>query len=150
MCKLSAQDVANYFLSLPDEEAGDSISNLKLQKLCYYAQGFHLAFFDKPLFDDQIEAWQHGPVIRHLYHKYKEHGALGIPAIKKFDLSIYSKKVHELLDEIYKLYGQYSALRLSQFTHLEPPWKEAYERGAGLISHKSMKDYFKTLIVKND
>ena len=148
MCKLSAQNVANYFLSLPDEESGDSISNLKLQKLCYYAQGFYLAFFDKPLFDDQIEAWQHGPVIKSLYHEYKEHGAMGIPSIDKLDLSIYPKRVSELLNEIYKLYGQYSAWRLRQLTHREPPWREAYDRGGAVISHKSMKDYFKTLIVK--
>ena len=150
MCKLSAQDVANYFLSLPDEEAGDLISNLKLQKLCYYAQGFYLAFFNRLLFDDQIEAWQHGPVVKKLYHKYKEHGNMGIPPIKKLNFSEYPKRVYELLDEIYKVYGQYSAWRLRQFTHREPPWKEAYERGATIISHKAMKDYFKTLIVSNE
>ena len=148
MCKLSAQNVANYFLSLPDEEAGDLISNLKLQKLCYYAQGFYLALFDKPLFDDRIEAWQHGPVVKSLYHEYKDCGAAGIPSVKELDLSIYPKRACNLLNEIYKIYGQYSALRLRQFTHREPPWKEAYDKGAAVISHKSMKDYFKTSLVK--
>ena len=65
---ISCQDVANYFLSLCDEDAGDLISNLKLQKLVYYAQGFHLAISGEPLFDEKIMAWEHGPVIPQLYH----------------------------------------------------------------------------------
>src|SRR5450631_518283 len=59
---LTARAVADYFLSLVDEEAGDSLSNLKLQKLVYYAQGFSLALTGKRLFDEAIEAWEHGPV----------------------------------------------------------------------------------------
>ncbi|OQY42717.1 MAG: hypothetical protein B6240_13665 [Desulfobacteraceae bacterium 4572_87] len=55
-----------------DEEAGDLISNLKLQKLVYYAQGFYLALYDEPLFNEPIEAWTHGPVIRELYRSYNE------------------------------------------------------------------------------
>ena len=51
MAHLSCYDVAEYFLSKTDEEAGDVISNLKLQKLVYYAQGFSLAVNDEPLFD---------------------------------------------------------------------------------------------------
>ena len=57
---LSAHEIAKYFVSLVDEEAGDSISNLKLQKLLYYAQGFSLAFFDRPLFSESIKAWASG------------------------------------------------------------------------------------------
>jgi uncharacterized phage-associated protein len=52
----SAKNVAEYFLTTVDEEAGDSLSNLKVQKLCYYAQGYHLAMFGSPLFPDAIEA----------------------------------------------------------------------------------------------
>ena len=47
---VSVHDVARYFLSLADDEAGDLLSNLKLQKLCYYAQGFRLALSGKPLY----------------------------------------------------------------------------------------------------
>jgi uncharacterized phage-associated protein len=51
---LQARDVARYFLAKSEPEAGDTISNLKLQKLCYYAQGFHLAVFGEALFGDRI------------------------------------------------------------------------------------------------
>ena len=54
---LSCYDVAQYFLAQMDEDAGDLISNLKLQKLVYYAQGFALALYGRPLFPERIEAW---------------------------------------------------------------------------------------------
>jgi len=138
-------DVAAYFLSLAEEDAGDLISNLKLQKLVYYAQGFHLAVFDKPLFPEDIQAWEHGPVVPELYHHYKHHGAGPIPPPEVFDFSILNKDNRELLDEVYSVLGQFSAWKLRNMTHEEPPWREAYN-GNGLITHESMREYFKTLI----
>lgn len=61
----SILDVAAYFLWLDNEREGDGISNMKLQKPAYYAQGFHLALFDTALFDERVEAWDHGPVVPH-------------------------------------------------------------------------------------
>jgi len=144
---ISCFDVAKYFLSLTDEDSGDLISNLKLQKLVYYAQGFHLAIFDGPLFGDNIIAWEHGPVIPILYHEYKDYGADAIPP-QDFDPAIFSPEIRDLLDEVYSVFGQFSAWKLRNMTHEEPPWKDAYE-GNGLVTHESMKEYFKTL-VKND
>lgn len=61
---LTANDIAKYFLALSNnEESGELISNLKLQKLLHYAQGFYLALYDQPLFHEPIEAWAHGAVI---------------------------------------------------------------------------------------
>ena len=148
--QLTAQDVANYFLTLNDPEAGDSLSNLKLQKLCYYAQGFHLALYGLPLFSENIEAWQHGPVIESLYHIYKGYGSGAIPLPENVDLSIYSKNVRELLDEVYKVFGQFSAWKLRSLTHEETPWRDAFERGASTITHESMRDYFKTLVTSEN
>jgi len=82
----NADNVARWFLSrnrlrsLSGES--DFISNLKLQKLLYYAQGIHLALYGKPLFNDPIEAWQYGPVVDSVYQTYKTNGS---DAIKKFD-----------------------------------------------------------------
>ena len=56
---LTAEDTAAYFLALVEEDEGELMSHLKLQKLCYYAQGFHLAITGYPLFTDRIEAWTH-------------------------------------------------------------------------------------------
>ncbi|MFC1736958.1 Panacea domain-containing protein [Candidatus Hydrogenedentota bacterium] len=139
---LTALDVAKYFLSKMSDECGDVISNLKLQKLVYYAQGFHLALMGRPLFKEQIKAWQHGPVIPSLYDKYKEYEARGIPRPDSIDLSKYDKPTVELLDEVYEVFGQFSAWKLRNMTHEEPPWKDTPM--GGVITCPAMKKYFET------
>lgn len=142
-------EVADYFLSLVDEDAGDTISNMKLQKLVYYAQGFHLAIYGEPLFKERIEAWDHGPVIPDLYHRFKEYGSNTISKPDYIDFSKYSPEEKELLDEIWSVFGQYSAWKLRNMTHVEPPWRCAYENSpSSVISEKSMIDYFTTLLEK--
>lgn len=145
MKNITSLHVANYFLSLADDDAGDLISNLKLQKLVYYAQGFHLAMFDKPLFMEPIAAWTHGPVIPSLYQKFKKFNSKPTPRPKRMDLDIFSKELLEFLNEVYNVYGQYDAWKLRNLTHEEPPWKETYERNVGGdIPLEAMKNYFKT------
>jgi len=145
---LSCHDVAKYFLSLTDEDAGDLISNLKLQKLVYYAQGFHLALYGEPLFKERIEAWTHGPVAPELYHTYKDLGANAIPRPTDMDFSIYDERTRELLDEVHQVHGQFSAWKLRNMTHDEPPWKIAISNG-GVITPSSMQEFFKTQLVDN-
>jgi len=140
---LTCFDVADYFLSLVNEEMDGRISNLKLQKLLYYAQGFHLAIYNKRLFDSTIQAWDHGPVVPEVYQKYKKYGAKGIPSPKAIDYDKYDDTTKEFLDEIYDVFGQFSAWKLRNMTHTEPPWKNASGVN-GTISDKSMKEYFKT------
>ena len=142
---LTCYDIAKYFLAQVDEDAGDLISNLKLQKLVYYAQGFHLALFDDPLFYEKIEAWTHGPVVVDLYHEYKQHGSGSIPIPNDVDFAVYSNDIRELLDEVNSVFGQFSAWKLRNMTHEEPPWLDAKD-DAGEISHESMKEYFRTQI----
>jgi len=144
---LSCHDVAKYFLALTDEDAGDLISNLKLQKLVYYAQGFHLALFNEPLFNEPIEAWTHGPVVPELYHEYKHLGSGSIPSPEDIDFSIYTKDIRDLLDEVYSVFGQFSAWKLRNMTHQEPPWIGA-SGSSGVISHGSMKEYFATQVTQ--
>ena len=141
----TVDQIANYFLSLSDPEIGDGISNLKLQKLCYYAQGFYLAQHDTPIFDDTIEAWQHGPVVPTLYHKYKSEGNNFIPH-KEINLDEYSGEIKQFLNEVYNVYGQFSAWKLRDMTHNEAPWTDTCNSNNKIISHESMKNYFKKLI----
>ncbi len=143
MTMQTCRTVAKYFLALVDEESGDSLSNLKLQKLVYYAQGIHLALFDTALFPEQIEAWTHGPVVPELYHTYKQFGAAPLPR-ESVDLAAYSQQSREALDEAWTVYGQFSAAKLRNMTHDEAPWKDAYASGGGVISLESMRVYFKT------
>jgi len=143
---LTAQDVADYFLVSVDEPSGDNISNLKLQKLVYYAQGFHLAMNDgRPLFDDPIVAWEHGPVVPSLYRLYKDYGADAIPPPDSFDASKFDRETIELLDEVNRVYGQFSPLKLRDMTREEPPWMLTPPNCE--IPQKSMQDYFRTLLI---
>jgi uncharacterized phage-associated protein len=143
---ITAHDVADYFLASVDEDTGDNLSNLKLQKLVYYAQGFHLALNDgRPLFDDPIEAWTHGPVVPSLYRRYKHHGSGAIPKPESFDPSKIDPSTREVLDEVATVYGQFSASKLWAMTHEEPPWKNA--QIGDVISRESMTEFFRTLLV---
>jgi len=138
-------DVANYFLSLSNDGiSGDLMSNLKLQKLVYYAQGFYLAMFDKPLFNETIEAWTYGPVCPELYHKYKKYESSAIQVPENIDFAIYDNDLISFLDEIYEVYGQFSAWKLMNMTHVEPPWKDT--KIGDIITHNALKSYFKTMV----
>lgn len=145
---LSCHDVAEYFLALTDEDAGDFISNLKLQKLAYYAQGFHLALYGEPLFKERIMAWTHGPVVPDLYHAYKQYESGPIPPPEVVDFEKYDQRTRELLDEVYQVFGQYSAWKLRNLTHEEPPWLAASDH-LGEITPKAMQEYFKTQIIED-
>ncbi len=143
---LTAQDVAHYFLACVDPDVGDNLSNLRLQKLLYYAQGLYLALHEgRPLFDDEVRAWQFGPAVPGVFHEYKQHGAGAIPAPDSFDPAKYSEEIRDLLDEVAAVYGQFSASRLMEMTHSEPPWK--LTGLDGVISHELMRDYFKTQLI---
>jgi uncharacterized phage-associated protein len=140
----TASNVAKYLLTRSEPEEGDLVSNLKLQKLVYYAQGFHLALCDEPLFREEIRAWEHGPVVPDLYHAYKDHGSNGIPVPMDFDIDVLPLKERELLDEVWSVYGQFSAWKLRNMTHEEPPWKET--PSGSVIHHDKLREYFKTQV----
>ena len=149
--KLTCFDVADYFLSLADEDEGDYITNLKLQKLLYYAQGLHLACYDTPLFDECIEAWAHGPVIPEVYFKYRNASYDVIPKPQNIDFSIFDEETREFLNEVYQIFGQYSAWKLREMTHEEPPWQQANKRGVNtIISHEPLKDYFSQYVEEGE
>ena len=145
MAQHTALQVAKWFLAhnriAADSEGAEFISNLKLQKLLYYAQGCFLAVNDKPLFMDHIVAGQHGPVVESVYHEYKNNGANGIPFDDDFDFSAFTSEENELLQEVYDTFGQYSAWKLRNMTHKETPWKSTAQNAE--ISQGLIKQYFK-------
>jgi len=143
----SAFDVSHYLLTLQDDDAGDLISNLKLQKLLYYAQGLYLAMNEEALFPEKIYAWKHGPVVPDMYHFFKTYGANPIPKPNNFNFSVLNENQTEFLNEVYQVFGQFSAWKLRNMTHEEPPYKMA-EASAGEITLGSMADYFKTYLTK--
>lgn len=138
----SVFDISDKILSKgASSEGGELISNLKLQKLLYYVQGFNIAFFGKPLFDAEIEAWQYGPVVPEVYHKYKGYGYSGLSPSKSTLLKL-TPEEEDLFDQVYKVYGDFSAIGLMNLTHNESPWCNT-EIG-DVISKDKLKEYFLT------
>lgn len=122
----SALTVSKYFLSIPDDDAGELISNLKLQKLLYYAQGYAVAMngIESPLFKDTIYAWKHGPVVKTVYDHYSQYKESALPKEKAPTIT---EDVRCFLDEIWRVYGRFSAWTLRDMTHKEMPWEKNFK-----------------------
>lgn len=116
-------DIAKYFIWLANE-SGSFVSNLKLQKLVYYAQAWHLALHGEPLFSEDFQAWVHGPVVPDLYHNYKQFGWRPINEDAEPSLP---KNVWDFLGDVADEYFACDAYELEQMTHLEDPWLWARE-----------------------
>lgn len=138
-----ARAIANRFLDLARNE-GESLSQMKLQKLVYFAHGYYLAFTELPLIEDPVEAWKFGPVIRSLYREFARFGSDEItePATVFDGTSLEERKikiedypdfatneyVDGLISEVWRVYKDLSAVQLSNLTHQEgTPWAETWD-----------------------
>lgn len=123
--RYTASDIANWFLGAIDRDAGDAITHLKLQKLIYYAQAWSLALPSRgyPLFDEELQAWAHGPVAESVFHQHKGNAWDALPAPAKMPDIEESDAEH--LQEILSVFGEFSAKQLERMTHSEAPWIEA-------------------------
>jgi uncharacterized phage-associated protein len=135
-------EIANWFLN--NAEQPNDISNMKLNKLLYYAQGHALVRFDEPLFENDFMAWTHGPVIPEIYHKYSRYNSL--PITERCPLSeTFSDELTALLLDVYCAYGKYTAVTLSAQTHRpDTPW--AITARGGIIGVPSIRLYFNTVV----
>jgi len=139
-----ALDIANKLLShAANNGEGELMSNMKLQKMLYYQQGFHLAYFNNtPLFDEDIEAWMYGPVVPCVYEYFKDKGSMGLePFADEIALSDIEEK---LFNEVFQVYGAYSASGLMNMTHQELPWQTTPTGVGNTISLEKMVQFFKT------
>jgi len=128
------------------EAQEEELSNLKLQKLLYYAQGYHLCERGAPLFSDQIQAWSHGPVVPQVYHQFKSSGnsSIELPPDDPFTWDEVDPVTADFLSRVWNTYGGYSAGRLRNMTHEERPWREHWredERGTQ-IPVEEIQEYF--------
>ncbi len=131
----TAMAVANWFLTKAWSESGvPPCDQMKLYKLVYYAQAWHLANYGKPLFEEDIEAWPHGPVVRDLYIEFKEFGRRPIDRLgtrlERQDGAFavvtpeHDGSLDEFLSAVWDNYKQYRGVRLSNATHAEgEPWE---------------------------
>ena len=146
---LTSSQVADYFIARA-HEAGDPVTNLKLQKLVYYAQAWHLALYRKRLIRERFQAWVHGPVEPELYARFKPYGWSPIDA--DVEMPDMSSKERAHLDDVFEAYGAFTALQLERMTHAEAPWLKARdgipndEPSTAVISEADMTSYYRARV----
>jgi uncharacterized phage-associated protein len=134
------QHIANYFLDRAKEEGRD-LDPLKLIKLVYVAYGWVLALTNEKLYDEPIQAWQHGPVIPSIYHEFKHYrsGPIGEPSgVFDMDTSTYTipripnsdAQTNLILEKVWAAYRKFSGWALRNKTHEQgTPWSQTYVNG---------------------
>ncbi len=147
----SAIAVANAFIELGIKN-NNPLTHLQIQKLVYITQGFNLAITDEPLFNQDIAAWPHGPVIPVLYKKLKKFGRSSVT--DKITLRVDDREVekssftYRLIETVYDKYKNFSGGQLSSMTHkVNTPWAIAWHRlKFSPLEHDVIKEYYKELL----
>lgn len=140
--------IADYLLC-EARERGELLSNLKLQKLLFYADAWSLALFDKELFSEEFQAWVHGPVLPSQYHRFKDFKWRPIT----FDVQCpeLDPRLALHLNEIMDVFGSEPAVALELMTHREKPWLDARgdtpstDPSSAPISKAVTKEYYRSL-----
>lgn len=120
-----------------------SITHLKLQKILYYVAGVFAGAIDRPAFDDSIEAWQYGPVVRNVYIEFCSWGALPLTCEEDISLDC-SEEERKLVDFVIEQKIGMTGRELVNATHKESPWKKYADRISTKpeISYQDLRDYF--------
>ena len=151
------EDVAQIIINYMNAEEEPCISNMVLNKLLYFTQGHCLAETGKPLFDDDFEAWELGPVIPKIYHKYKTYGKGNIVSndyIK--EENILNDEQLDLLERVLEKYSIYSPTKLVDMTHEQgTPWANVTQNKKKIEKHlplskQQIEEYFQNHRLEND
>lgn len=162
----SALSIANAFLDRAEKE-GKELTNMKLQKLLYFAQGHSHALRNKRLIEEDCEAWPYGPVYPSVYHAFNRFGSSAITSRAAdpddlawiFDDDVEpaktpkNKDVNRFLDAVWRSYRDKTAARLSEMSHVSNgPWAKAFRTGqrGEVIDDKDIETYFKNAKAKAD
>lgn len=170
-----ARAVANFILDEAKRD-GKSLTPMQLIKLVYLAHGWFMAWYNEPLIDEYVQAWQYGPVIRSVYDAFKKYGRYPIerPTYGEYDMLIdigvvdlasktdpfkpqpirkqFCPEEKNIISEIYRAYGHLSGAQLSALTHQDgSPWHQTYSphKRDQVIDPEVIKSHFKALSKRN-
>jgi uncharacterized phage-associated protein len=147
--KIRVFDVAAYIL-----KKKETMTTMKLQKLIYYSQAWSLVWDEKPLFEEKIEAWANGPVVRNLFDYHR--GMYEISEMPIGNPRLLDQNQQETVDAVLEYYGHRSAQWLIDLSHMEDPWIHArkglppLERGNRVIPLDAMAHYYSSLSADED
>ncbi len=157
----SAAAVANELL---DRAAGGrhALTQINIQKLVYFAHGWHLAWRGTPLILGTFEAWRYGPVVRDLYNQFRRFGSApitdkarefsvnrlnqvvtSVPALDHSEAGEYARGV---IGAVWKQYGSLKPFQLVELTHVKgSPWEKARQAGLDIIENEAIREYFSAM-----
>lgn len=140
---VTATDVANYFI---DVFKDNPVTQLRVMKFVYYAQGHALARLDRPLFNEDIQAWEHGPVVKSAYKTLSPNGNKKIMSpIGNYSAGVFSEDEIRILRSVAMTYGKFSTADLISMCHeMNGPWSKVYSdtRMNVVIPNESIKKHF--------
>jgi uncharacterized phage-associated protein len=143
-----AEEVAYYIIAARARQ-DERLTQLKLQKLLYYAQAWHLGIHGHPLFEEDMEAWVHGPVVPSIRRKYQAHRWSPLPVPAEIPALPISSRT--IIDRVLAIYGKMSAYELEHISHSEEPWVSARhgsaptERSKNVIAKTVIRRYYERL-----
>ena len=133
-------------LSIRDENL---ITPLQAQKLTYFCHAWMLGLGHGPLFQDAVESWQYGPVVRMLYHELKHYGGSRIREPILIEPDIFTPLEESVIDAVWQQYGHFDGITLSRMTHAEgSPWHQTYSQDnrTQIIYNRVIRDYHAEII----
>ena len=160
--------VANSFLDIA-KSAKASLDPMKLQKLVYFAHGWHLGFGEGPLCGEYVQAWRWGPVFPDLYHDVKVWGRNPVLRPLRFFVPASADGSHQwestaiprddvfansLIERVWEVYGGFAGVILSQMTHERGgPWRVTRDKHDGernaVIPDRLIQEHFAAQIAAN-
>jgi uncharacterized phage-associated protein len=144
----SSLAVANKLLKLA-EEANDTVTPMELIKLVYLCHGWMLGLYGRALVREPAEAWAYGPVYGDLYQKLKKYGGAPVLApIKGAPAEDFDYLENDVVEQVYKIYGNQGAIPLSKLTHKAgSPWAITWEQDGknGVIPDDLIEYHYQTL-----
>lgn len=141
---MHVQNVARYII----EHMHKPITSMKLEKLAYYCQAWSLAWDDEPLFEEDFQAWAHGPVCPELYNEHRGEFLLNPDFLSEYSIDDFTEDQIETMNSVIDHYGKKSPSYLSELTHKERPWKETRgnlplgEPSNEVIPKELMQEYY--------
>lgn len=143
----TAKQVANELLDLA-KKAGRPLTPMQLIKLVYLCQGWMLGIKGRPLFNDPVEAWAYGPVIRSVYDAVKQYRDQPISGRIPADQAEFTSDESDIIDQTFEQFGSLDGLALSTLTHQSgSPWSITHEKLGrnARISNDLMQAHFRDL-----
>ena len=149
--KIRGITLANYILERAECRGAGGVSNLKLQKILYYVQGYYTAKYGHPLFPDEIHAWRFGPAVPDVYYEFSRFGSDPLKRHESADMSALNSEEMDLVNSVIDAKLAMTTMDLVRASVSEPPFlrvteNNAYIKPYTVVSIDDIKEYFATLI----